>query len=367
MTYSPDIVLRPRRTRTRAGCLSCRRRKKKCDQRKPRCLPCERNQIPCTWASIPQLSKDANQKLAQAAAVSHSKAEDLPLPTRSRVFLEVFKAACKQPRIRNNPELSFQVSKNIQHYSGATVDTLATLSPSFMDGLWTKLVLREAQPYSFIMDSVEAITAFHCAYLYPEDSMQYVRLARSSNASALSRFRSSVVHVNAENAVATLAFTFFQILMCIASPFALDSESSCGAIDGIRDLLIALRGFYQLQPVSCPHITDPIITNWLENQPEIILPRPSHNHAILARLVRLARNIDSVSLPLEERTICFTALVHLYLFFENVPFSQKDWALFFTWPVTLSDGFLKLVTAHRTHHYSALECTYFQISGPLAV
>lgn len=346
--------LQPRRTRTRTGCLSCRRRRKKCDQRKPRCFACERNKIACSWPHLCQQTHNPNDDLAEAAAVSYSKTLDLPLAVRSRIFLQVFKAACTQSRIRENPELSFQVSKNIQHYLGATVDTLAALTPSFMDGLWTILVLREAQTHHFIMDSVDAITAFHCAHLYPRNAKQYVRLARSSNASALSQFRSSVTHVNVENATATLAFTFFQILLCIASPFALDGESSSETIGGLRDLLIALQGFYQLQPVSCPHITDPIITNWLKNQPEIILPRQSHNHAILSRLLYLAGSMNSIAVPSEEKNICFTALAHLYSFFENVPLSQKDWALFFTWPVTLSDGFLELVS---THHPLALIIT----------
>lgn len=38
-----------RHTRTRRGCLTCRVRKKKCDERKPRCAACRRNMLPCEW------------------------------------------------------------------------------------------------------------------------------------------------------------------------------------------------------------------------------------------------------------------------------------------------------------------------------
>lgn len=35
--------------RTRTGCLSCRQRKKKCDEVKPHCQACERNKLACIW------------------------------------------------------------------------------------------------------------------------------------------------------------------------------------------------------------------------------------------------------------------------------------------------------------------------------
>lgn len=37
--------------RTRTGCLCCRLRKKKCDERQPKCGACERNFLICTWQS----------------------------------------------------------------------------------------------------------------------------------------------------------------------------------------------------------------------------------------------------------------------------------------------------------------------------
>jgi hypothetical protein len=50
-----DMQLRskPRHTRTRTGCLTCRSRKKKCDQVKPRCAGCRRNVLTCEWPAPP--------------------------------------------------------------------------------------------------------------------------------------------------------------------------------------------------------------------------------------------------------------------------------------------------------------------------
>ncbi|PGG99042.1 hypothetical protein GX51_06458 [Blastomyces parvus] len=44
----PDRVF----PRTRTGCFSCRRRKKKCDEVKPICLACIRNKLDCSWPEV---------------------------------------------------------------------------------------------------------------------------------------------------------------------------------------------------------------------------------------------------------------------------------------------------------------------------
>jgi hypothetical protein len=215
-----------------------------------------------------------------------------------------------------------------------------------MEGLWTRMVLGQAQAHPFLMDSVNAITTFHCAYLYPESASRYVKMARLSNAAGLSKFRKSVVQIDEQNATATLAFTFIQNLLCITSPFAIGIERTSETIDSIRDLLVALRGFYRLQPAVCPYITDPAITNWLNNQPDgpPILDN-AHNEEFLPHLLHLAVQIDETGFPAEEKCICRTALASLYMFFAGIPLEPRNWAVLFTWPVMLPDEFLRLVSA----------------------
>ena len=339
--------VRPKRTRTRTGCLTCRRRRKKCDERKPTCIACERNKVSCTWDPNTQ-HKDDQQ--AKAAALARSKAHQFPYQAQPQVFLEVFKAACAQTRLRTHPELYLQVSKNIHHYTSVTAETLYALTPPFMEGLWTRMVLGEAQAYPFVMDSVDAITSFHCAYLYPEDAPRYVRLARLSNASGLAQFRSSVSRIDGHNATATLAFTFFQIIICIASSFALRTYNPDEILDSLRDLLVALRGFYQLQPASCSYITDKAIIAWLTHQPDQpSADSPRHNPDILACLSQLAMDMENLgaSFPDEEKNHCRAALVQLYSFFAGISLEPRNWEVLFTWPVMLSNEFLNLIMARH--------------------
>lgn len=38
--------------RVKTGCLTCRSRRKKCDEKKPLCTGCIRNDLPCTWPTL---------------------------------------------------------------------------------------------------------------------------------------------------------------------------------------------------------------------------------------------------------------------------------------------------------------------------
>lgn len=45
----PVKTYRPRRTRSKTGCLACRLRRKKCDEQKPICRGCEQQHLLCSW------------------------------------------------------------------------------------------------------------------------------------------------------------------------------------------------------------------------------------------------------------------------------------------------------------------------------
>lgn len=47
-------------TRTKTGCFCCRRRKKKCDERKPACSGCLRNNLECIYPNLDELKKNSN-------------------------------------------------------------------------------------------------------------------------------------------------------------------------------------------------------------------------------------------------------------------------------------------------------------------
>ncbi|KKK13211.1 hypothetical protein ARAM_000566, partial [Aspergillus rambellii] len=72
------------RLRTRSGCGECRRRRKKCDEKRPRCGGCTRNDLECRWPSEVQsidrrrYLKAENKSRVVELVINHSPAASLP-------------------------------------------------------------------------------------------------------------------------------------------------------------------------------------------------------------------------------------------------------------------------------------------------
>lgn len=77
------------RTRTKSGCLTCRLRRKKCDERKPTCYNCEASQRTCKWPSfrVIELSSASKAGLVQQQKAARSQ-EAPPTLTYARNITE---------------------------------------------------------------------------------------------------------------------------------------------------------------------------------------------------------------------------------------------------------------------------------------
>lgn len=67
-------------SRSRTGCFTCRRRKKKCDERKPICSGCRQNSLECNWPALPSTLTKA-QRLAPAAMSAKAISRQQPSAT----------------------------------------------------------------------------------------------------------------------------------------------------------------------------------------------------------------------------------------------------------------------------------------------
>ncbi|KAH8764599.1 fungal-specific transcription factor domain-containing protein [Hyaloscypha finlandica] len=70
--YSPPDVTSPRRARaprSKSGCLTCRRRKVRCNEQRPRCSHCERLNLQCNWR--PSTSSSQTPRQSSESTISH--------------------------------------------------------------------------------------------------------------------------------------------------------------------------------------------------------------------------------------------------------------------------------------------------------
>ncbi|VUC25448.1 unnamed protein product [Clonostachys rosea] len=68
--------------RSKTGCITCRKRKKKCDEAKPRCMNCEKNAVVCEGYHEKQIWKSGKEK----AEEERLRQEALPLITMQPLF-----------------------------------------------------------------------------------------------------------------------------------------------------------------------------------------------------------------------------------------------------------------------------------------
>ncbi|KAJ5795774.1 transcriptional regulator family: Fungal Specific TF [Penicillium psychrosexuale] len=59
--------------RVRTGCLTCRRRKKKCDETRPICAGCQRNDLGCQWPDVPGKRDPSHEDETQASTVDECR------------------------------------------------------------------------------------------------------------------------------------------------------------------------------------------------------------------------------------------------------------------------------------------------------
>ncbi|KAI9676817.1 MAG: hypothetical protein M1817_006656 [Caeruleum heppii] len=77
---SPEAQAKLAKGRSKTGCITCRRRKKKCDETKPQCLNCQKNAVVCEGYPERIVWKSGRQRAEEArAARATTRARELPV------------------------------------------------------------------------------------------------------------------------------------------------------------------------------------------------------------------------------------------------------------------------------------------------
>lgn len=124
--------------RTRTGCLSCRRRKVKCDEQRPICNRCARGKLDCAW---PEKTGIASPASSSSVSVS-SKADSL------RQSHPIHAPASGSSRLR---DWSGQLGQSGAHQRWSSVDVLGCRTPSGRHGPSPRSSLLSLPPISTVL------------------------------------------------------------------------------------------------------------------------------------------------------------------------------------------------------------------------
>ncbi|KAJ5240159.1 hypothetical protein N7468_004778 [Penicillium chermesinum] len=170
---SPGGQAKVTKGRSKTGCITCRRRKKKCDEHKPACLNCQKNAVVCEGYPPKEIWKSGRQKMADVVRTQSSLTavpRSLPflidgIETEiDRRFLDHFVYGFSRVLTLinddSNPFKEILLPMATQHRG--LMHSLMCLSGSHLSGLDPEPQLKERKYYHFhraIQDLKDNITA----------------------------------------------------------------------------------------------------------------------------------------------------------------------------------------------------------------
>ncbi|KAF2762323.1 hypothetical protein EJ05DRAFT_497178 [Pseudovirgaria hyperparasitica] len=247
----------PRRThkKSRNGCVQCKQRRVKCDEKGPICHNCTKRQLPCSFKDAPPESPV--DSLSEKSADVSSTARENQATTRRSTVLTINKRLIT-PNDANAKQVRSLELGLLHHWTTVTYATLAQdrfeHGPNIEYRLWQIDVPREAMKHEYLLNAILAVAALHVLSLPPEKQYVPVTLAHAIeyHTASCATLRSELATVNDKNCHAVFACSILMILSVLALPPPADERtghtSSLSAIFAYTDILTGTRDvLYSLQ------------------------------------------------------------------------------------------------------------------------
>ncbi|PLB36606.1 uncharacterized protein BDW47DRAFT_118537 [Aspergillus candidus] len=203
-------------TKSRRGCLHCKRRHVKCDEGSPKCGLCRKRKLECIYP--PPGSSDGDTRPPstprEGGEEAAAPAEELSLPTR---MLEM---------------------RLFHHYLTDTYTTLlqANLGPDHFQ----MVVPRLAMGAPFLLDSLLALAALHLATREPDDKGTWLEAALKYQNRACSAFSRVLAELTPEESGPAFICSIF-IMLCATAYPCISQDSHLHAFDPLTQVLEVRR------------------------------------------------------------------------------------------------------------------------------
>ncbi|KAA8626419.1 C6 transcription factor [Pyrenophora tritici-repentis] len=204
------MSLRKAHTKSRFGCLPCKKRHIKCGEEVPLCQNCVFRKVICEYGIAARASPGI---LARAASLDDARSTVSP----PRGGLQQFSTT---PRTREpipSPGIRVPRQQELQLmicFMNKTSQTLAHGDEDLV--IWREAVPDEAVNCDFLMDGLLAMAALHFAYENPDSRLQYTELAMRYQNSSLQVYNKALDNINEENCTALFAFSIIVNIMALA-------------------------------------------------------------------------------------------------------------------------------------------------------
>ncbi|OWO97910.1 transcription factor Cys [Marssonina coronariae] len=162
---TPESLSKVAKGRSKTGCITCRKRKKKCDETKPGCLNCEKNSVKCEGYPEKTIWKSGKEKAAEGRVASQNRQQgfgELIMATaRQRRAGSIALSTVQLPYLINGVETEGD-RIFLKHYI-SRLSIIFTLEAEH-DSAFRNILLPMAQQNSGLMHSILALSSKHIDY-----------------------------------------------------------------------------------------------------------------------------------------------------------------------------------------------------------
>ncbi|RKF80409.1 putative c6 zinc finger domain protein [Golovinomyces cichoracearum] len=208
--------VKPRRShfKSRNGCLYCKQRRVKCDERHPICGPCAKRQLPCGFKPRQYDSSSSSNYTESSPGQTFSQLQSVT--TVSFKSEDIWLGSNESTRVL---EL-----KLFHHFSTATYRTIAIVSLDH--SLLQVKIPNLALSYSFLLEIMFALSALHLESLERSENKMWLRIGLYYQNKSLKGFNKILPEINPENCSALACCSVFNKIASIAIPALCDDDSS---------------------------------------------------------------------------------------------------------------------------------------------
>ncbi|KAJ5183321.1 hypothetical protein N7492_000937 [Penicillium capsulatum] len=203
--------------KSRHGCTTCKRRRVKCDERRPICVNCSQRKETCTYsAPVPYVfARKASQTDSRAKSSSVDGSPD-----------DIFSVAQHSTRdelgqsgsnsTTDPPELNMQQLELVLQWIQHTHRLLARNEETRQ--VWEVLVLTEGLTAPFLMHGILALSALHLSHLRRDtQQVTWFNVAIAHKNTALSMFSDQLHSISQSNAKAMMSFAALAVAFSFAT------------------------------------------------------------------------------------------------------------------------------------------------------
>ncbi|CRK37336.1 hypothetical protein BN1708_001374 [Verticillium longisporum] len=250
-------------TKSRTGCVECKRRRVKCNEERPTCKACHRHGVSCVYfeqplprgratvvgstshtSSIHPVTSTDNGQPAPSPVESHlNTGSHGPSPATVSPFSTTTSASHGDA-----PSFTLHDLGLLHHWTVSTSSLLIT-HPKFAP-IWQITVPEIATQHEFLMHGILCLSALHLAHEKKLTKSSFVREAAAHHTLAIQGFNQAISEMDEANSEALFAFASLNIICTFSLTRQLGEEAAGTSRRSMKDRILGLEWVSMIRGVS---------------------------------------------------------------------------------------------------------------------